>query len=230
MDRAPAIGGADRPNIVFVLFDDIGYGQQKSYRADSTFKTPNINRLAKEGIRFTDAHSAAANCTPTRYGVLTGHYPCRIGQFGVLKTYSAPIIPKTRLTVASFLKGQGYHTACIGKWHLGMNWVDGKPGTEKQLRIGARLTDGPNALGFDYFYGFTHARNIGSIIEQDRVVANVKGVENQPLMIAKALKYIEERSKEKKPFFLYFPMCPPHSPIVPAAGRGRAVSRRATGN
>jgi len=205
------------PNIVFVLFDDIGYGQPKSYRADSSFKTPNIDRLAKQGMRFTDAHSAAANCTPTRYGVLTGRYPCRIGQFGVLKTYSAPIIPKTRLTVASFLKGQGYHTACIGKWHLGMNWVDGMPGMEKQLPVGAQLTDGPNALGFDYFYGFTHARNIGSIIEQDRVVANVKGVENQPLMIKQALQYIEERSREKKPFFLYFPMCPPHSPIVPAA-------------
>ena len=211
-----ALGAADRPNIVFVLFDDMGYGQPKSYRADSSFKTPNIDRLAKEGIRFTDAHSAAANCTPTRYGVLTGRYPARIGQFGVLKTYSPPIIPKTRLTVASFLKAQGYHTACIGKWHLGMKWVDGKPGEEKKLPIGAKLTDGPNALGFDYFYGFTHARNIGSIIEQDQVVANVKGIENQPLMIAKALEYIEERSKEKKPFFLYFPMCPPHSPIVPA--------------
>ena len=205
------------PNIVFVLFDDIGYGQPKSYRADSSFKTPNIDRLAKQGMRFTDAHSAAANCTPTRYGVLTGRYPCRIGQFGVLKTYSAPIIPKTRLTVASFLKGQGYHTACIGKWHLGMNWVDGMPGMEKQLPVGAQLTDGPNALGFDYFYGFTHARNIGSIVEQDRVVANVKGVENQPLMIKQALQYIEERSREKKPFFLYFPMCPPHTPVVPAA-------------
>ena len=190
------------PNIVFVLFDDIGYGQPKSYRADSAIKTPYFDHLAKEGMRFTDAHSAAANCTPTRYGVLTGRYPSRIGQFGVLKTYSAAIIPKSRLTVASFLKGRGYHTACIGKWHLGMKWVDGMPGTEKQLPIGAQLTDGPNALGFDYFYGFTHARNIGSIIEQDRVVANVKAIENQPLMIAKAVKYIEERSREKKPFFL----------------------------
>jgi arylsulfatase A-like enzyme len=205
------------PNIVFVLFDDMGYGQPPSYRADSLFKTPNIDRLARQGMRFTDAHSAAANCTPSRYGVLTGRYPCRIGQYGVLKTYSAPIIPKTRLTVASFLKGKGYHTACIGKWHLGMNWVDGNPGTENQLPIGARMTDGPNALGFDYFYGFTHARNIGSIIEQDRVVANVKGIENQPMMIKKALQYLEDRAREKKPFFLYFPACPPHSPIVPAA-------------
>jgi arylsulfatase A len=205
-----------KPNVVFVLFDDIGYGQPPSYRTDSPFKMPNLDRLAEQGIRFTDAHSAAANCTPTRYGVLTGRYPSRIGQFGVLKTYSPPIIPKTRLTVASFLKGQGYHTACIGKWHLGMNWVDGKPVKEDQLPIGARMTDGPNALGFDYFYGFTHARNIGSVIEQDKVVANVKGIENQPMMIKQALKYLDQRAKEDKPFFLYFPMCPPHSPVVPA--------------
>jgi arylsulfatase A len=205
-----------KPNVIFVLFDDFGYGQPPSYRKDSPFKTPNVDRLAEQGMRFTDAHSAAANCTPTRYGVLTGRYPSRIGQFGVLKTYSPPIIPKTRLTVASFLKGQGYHTACIGKWHLGMNWVDGKPGKDDQLPIGARMTDGPNALGFDYFYGFTHARNIGSIIGQDKVVANVKGIENQPMMIMQALKYLDQRAKEAKPFFLYFPMCPPHSPIVPA--------------
>ena len=205
-----------KPNVVFVLFDDFGYGQPPSYRKGSPFKTPNVDRLAEQGMRFTDAHSAAANCTPTRYGVLTGRYPSRIGQFGVLKTYSKPIIPKTRLTVASFLKRQGYHTACIGKWHLGMNWVKVKRGKSEELPIGARMTDGPNALGFDYFYGFTHARNIGGIIEQDKVVANVKGIENQPMMIKKALKYLDQRAKEEKPFFLYFPMCPPHSPIVPA--------------
>ena len=199
-----------------MLFDDFGYGQPPSYRKESVFKTPNMERLAREGMRFTDAHSAAANCTPTRYGVLTGRYPCRIGQFGVLKTYSPPIIPRQRLTVASFLKQQGYHTACIGKWHLGMNWVDGKSGSENELPIGAKLIDGPNAVGFDYFYGFTHARNIGSVIEQQRVVANVESVENQPMMIRKAVEYIEQRSEKSQPFFLYFPMCPPHNPIAPA--------------
>jgi len=213
---APACAADGPPNIVFVLFDDIGYGQPTCYRADSPFKTPSIDRLAREGMRFTDAHSAASNCTPARYGVLTGRYPSRIGQFGVLKTYSAPIIPRTRPTVASFLRKHGYHTSCIGKWHLGMTWVDGKPGTEKQLPVGARLTDGPNAVGFDYFYGYTHARNIGSIIEQDAVVANVRAVENQPLMIAKAVDQIEQRAGADKPFFLYFPMCPPHSPLAVA--------------
>ena len=214
--RGLAAGRLGTPNIIFVLFDDIAYGQPTSYRAESPFRTPNIDRLAQGGMLFTDAHAAAANCTPTRYGVLTGRYPCRIGQFGVLKTYSPPIIPADRPTVASFLQQQGYHTACIGKWHLGMNWIDGKPGTEKKLPIGAKLTEGPNSRGFDYFYGFTHARNIGSIIEQDTVVANVDAVENQPLMIKQAVKYITEREKNEQPFFLYFPMCPPHSPIAPA--------------
>ena len=122
---------AGKPNIIFVLFDDMGYGQPKCYREGTEFKTPNLDRLATEGMRFTDAHSAASVCTPTRYGVMTGRYPSRIGQYGVLTTYSPPIIPKTRLTVASLLKQNGYDTACIGKWHLGMDW-DGKPGNEKE--------------------------------------------------------------------------------------------------
>ncbi|MEQ1859509.1 MAG: arylsulfatase [Chthoniobacteraceae bacterium] len=204
-----------RPNIIFVLFDDMGWAQPQSYKADSALRTPNLDRLAQQGMRFTDAHSAAAVCTPTRYGVLTGRYPSRIGQFGVLTTFSKPIIPESRMTVASLLKQNGYTTASIGKWHLGMNWVDGKPGNEKEVPIGAKITDGPNAIGFDYFYGFTHARNIGTIIEQNRVVANVNAVENQPLMIKKAVEWIGQRRKDE-PFFLYFPMCPPHEPLVPS--------------
>jgi arylsulfatase A-like enzyme len=203
------------PNIVFVLFDDMGWGQPESYNAQSKLRTPNLDRLAKEGMRFTDAHSASGVCTPTRFGILTGRYPCRIGQFGVLTTYSKPIIPAERVTVASMLKQHGYTTACIGKWHLGMNWVDGKPGTESKLPVGAQMTDGPNALGFDYFCGYTHARNIGSIIEQDRVLANVEAIENQPLMIRKAVEWIGQR-RDDEPFFLYFPMCPPHTPVVPS--------------
>ncbi len=207
---------ATKPNIVFVLFDDMGWGQPQSYVAGSALRTPNLDRLTHQGMRFTDAHSAAAVCTPTRYGVLTGRYPSRIGQFGVLTTFSQPIIPTSRVTVASLLKQHGYATACIGKWHLGLTWLDGKPGTEKEVPLGAQLKDGPTALGFDYFCGFTHARNIGSIIEQDRVIAHVAPVENQPLMIKKAVEWLDGRAKDGRPFFLYFPMCPPHEPIVPA--------------
>ena len=204
-----------KPNIVFVLFDDMGWGQPQSYRTESALRTPHLDRLATQGMRFTDAHSASAVCTPTRYGLLTGRYPSRIGQFGVLTTFSEPIIPVTRMTVASMLKQHGYATACIGKWHLGMNWVDGKPGSETEVPLGAKITGGPNAIGFDYFLGFTHARNIGTVIEQDRVAMHVKPVENQPLMIKKAVEWIGQR-KKTEPFFLYFPMCPPHTPVVPA--------------
>ncbi|MFM7182139.1 MAG: sulfatase family protein [Verrucomicrobiales bacterium] len=212
---AQAIPAAsEKPNIVFVLFDDLGYGQPKCYRDTTELKMPNVDRLATEGMRFTDAHSAAAVCTPTRYGLLTGRYPSRIGQYGVLTTYSPPIIPKTRLTVASMLKENGYETACIGKWHLGMNW-NGKPGNEDKIPVETKLLTSPNAAGFDYFYGFTHARNISTIIEQDCVAETVTDVQNQPRMIAKAVEWIEKRQADK-PFFLYFPMCPPHTPVVPA--------------
>jgi len=204
------------PNIIVVLFDDLGFGQPESYRSDSTLRMPNLNKLAAQGMRFTDAHAPAAVCTPTRYGLLTGRYPSRIGQFGVLTTYSRPIIPADRMTVASLLRRNGYVTACIGKWHLGMEWVDGKPGTEKEVPVGSKMTGGPNTIGFDYFYGFTHARNIFSVIEQDAVARIITSVESQPLMIDKAVGWIDDRAKDGKPFFLYFPMCPPHTPVVPA--------------
>lgn len=205
-----------KPNIIFVLFDDMGYGQPKCYRDETSFKTPNIDRIAKEGMRFTDAHSAASVCTPTRYGLLTGRYPFRIGQYGVLTTYSPPIISSTRLTVASLLKQQGYDTACIGKWHLGMDW-DGKPGNEKLVPAGTKLIRSPNSAGFDYFCGFTHARNIGTVIEQDTVKENVQQVETQPLLARKAVDFLDQPARRQKPFFLYLPLCPPHTPVVPAA-------------
>jgi arylsulfatase A len=221
----PALVDADAPNLVFVLFDDLGYGQPQSYNPKSALRTPNLDKLSAQGMRFTDAHTGAAVCTPTRYGVLTGRYPSRQGQFGVLTTFSKPIIPPSRMTVASMLKQQGYATACVGKWHLGMDWVEGKPGNEKEVPIGAKMVGGPNALGFDYFYGFTHARNIGTIIEQDAVVMHVEAVKNQPLMLKKAVEWLNER-KAGQPFFLYFPLGSPHEPVVPSpdfAGKSGAV-------
>jgi len=207
-----AAAESSRPNVIFFLFDDLGYGQPPCYNPQSALRMPSLDRLAAQGMRFTDAHTAAAVCTPTRYGVITGRYPARLGQFGVLTALSPPIIPSTRMTVASMLQGQGYATACIGKWHLGMKWAK----KEGPLAIGDRMTDGPNAIGFDYFYGYTEARSITEVIEQDSVVARLKKKhQNQPLMIQKAVDWLGKQNAEK-PFFLYFPICPPHAPVAPA--------------
>jgi len=208
---------AEKPNIIFVLFDDMGYGQPKCYRDATEFKTPNMDLLAKEGMRFTDAHSAASVCTPTRYGVITGRYPSRIGQYGVLTTFSKPIIPKTRLTVPALLKQHGYDTACIGKWHLGMDWGSTPTGKESAIPVGTRLVSSPTSVGFDTFYGYTHARNFGMLIEQDQVESNVEEVETQPRLAKKIVSFLDDPARKKKPFFLYLPLCPPHTPIVPAS-------------
>ena len=104
------------PNIIFILFDDLGYGEPPAYRGNSPFKMPTLDRLAREGMRFTDAHTPSAVCTPTRYGVLTGRYPMRIGQFGVLGTYSTPIIERERLTAqATGLSYRGVWQ--MASWH-----------------------------------------------------------------------------------------------------------------
>jgi len=217
----PAVSAADqarhKPNIVFVLFDDMGYGEPPCFRAKSEFKMPTLDRLAKEGMRFTDAHTPSAVCTPTRYGLLTGRYPMRIGQYGVLKTYSAPIIEKDRLTVGGFLQQHGYHTAAIGKWHLGMNW----PGTNKandkdNPPLGTAAADGPTTRGFDFFCGYTHSGNLGMVVEQDKVAVNLEPSAVQPHLAKKAVAYIDERARGGEPFFLYLPICTPHLPIVPA--------------
>ncbi len=213
---------ADKPNIIFVLLDDMGYGEPKCYREDSPFNTPNMDRLAKEGMRFTDAHSASAVCTPTRYGIMTGRYPSRIGQFGVLTSFSPSIIPNTRLTVAALMKQNGYETACFGKWHLGMDWGD-QTDTNHNVGVGTTLKSSPNSAGFDYFYGYTHSRNMGTVIEQDKVEAMVKDVETQPRLANKIVEYLNKPERKEKPFFLYLPLCPPHTPVVAApefAGKG----------
>ena len=207
-----------KPNIVFILFDDLGYGEPPLYRADSGFKMPTLDRLAREGMRFTDAHTAAAVCTPTRYGVLTGRYPMRIGQFGVLGTYSPPIIEPERLTVASMLKQRGYHTAVFGKWHLGMQW-DASAEAKKSktgMPVGTVATEGPTTRGFDEFCGYTHAANIGMVIAQDKVLTIIEAIAVQPFLAQKIVAHIDERAKAGGPFFLYVPLCTPHMPHVPA--------------
>jgi arylsulfatase A len=160
---------ADRPNILIILADDQGYGDVSANNPESKIETPHIDRLAKEGIRFTDAHTSSGVCTPTRYSLLTGRYHWRTRlQSGVLGGFSRPLIDRDRLTLAGMLSQQGYHTACFGKWHLGMNWplqggrtADDAGNFEKPFDdIGlvdyqAPITDGPVDRGFHTFYGIS---------------------------------------------------------------------------
>lgn len=144
---------ADTPNIVVILADDYGYGSANCYGADGRLiQTPNIDRLAKEGRRFTDANTTSSVCSPTRYSVVTGRYCWRTTlTSGVLGTFSPLHIESTRLNMASLLKKHGYHTAAIGKWHLGYGSSDGSP--KWRTDYSAELSPGPLDIGFDYHFG-----------------------------------------------------------------------------
>ena len=161
-----ALARAELPNIVVVLADDMGWGDPQSYQPASKIPTPNIDRLAREGMRFTDAHSPSAVCTPTRYGLLTGRYAWRTWlTSGVLDGFGPPLIDPQQDTVALLLKRSGYRTSAVGKWHLGMSWVDtrGKPMPRRTggFRPGddvdytAELQGGPLDVGFDTFLGIS---------------------------------------------------------------------------
>ncbi len=161
------------PNIIYILTDDLGYGDVSIYNADGKIKTPNIDRLAKQGMRFTDAHTTSGVCTPSRYSILTGVYPWRSRlPVGVLHGYSRTLIEKNQPTVATLLKSHAYTTGVVGKWHLGLDWVPNarsKDSVEKQINnnklygISSDMNpdqidfsvppiNGPRTQGFDYSY------------------------------------------------------------------------------
>lgn len=157
----------EKPNIVYILADDLGYGDISSLNPQSGIQTPNIDKLVDQGIHFTDYHTGSAVCTPTRYGIITGRYAWRTRlKSGVLWGYDPPLIEQERTTVASFLKSQGYRTACVGKWHLGLGWKAKDPDKpignydwEKLYEEGGgsnvdftKKVEGPNDLGFDYSF------------------------------------------------------------------------------
>ena len=177
-------GGAQaRPNIVVLLADDLGYGDVGAFNAAGRIPTPHLDRLAREGLRLTDAHTPSAVCTPTRYGLLTGRYPWRTRLArGVLWGNGDALIEPGRMTLASLLRDAGYHTAGIGKWHLGLRWAavagatpDRTTNTESApvewIDYTARIADGPTHHGFAEFFGLPASLDMRDYvyIDGDRV-------------------------------------------------------------
>ena len=240
---AAAFAQDKKPNIVIILADDLGYGDLGCYNKDSKIPTPNLDKLATQGMRFTDAHSPSAVCSPTRYGLLTGRYPFRSPlKKGVVAPWGAPIIEQDRLTLPEMLRRAGYRTACIGKWHLGWTWAtkDGKAAASgkdslSNVDFTKPIANGPTTRGFDYYFGvdlpnfppycfIENDRTLGipsvkSTLEINRpgpMLPGWKQVEILPEQSRRCVKYIEEAAKEAKPFFLYVPLTSPHYPVVPA--------------
>ncbi|HEV3339957.1 MAG TPA: arylsulfatase [Pirellulales bacterium] len=246
------------PNVVVILADDLGYGDVKCLNAKGKIATPRIDRLAAEGMIFSDAHSGSGVCTPTRYGLLTGRYAWRSKlKESVLWGYSRPLIELGRLTIAQLAKKHGYVTGCVGKWHLGLD-IPLKGGGIADDRgqflrgyaqawdvdYAGKIERGPNALGFDYFFGVGPSLDMPPFvfIENDRFTAvprrekkivrpgpaadDFEGVTVLPTLTEKALAFINAHAAEARdgqPLFLYFPLTAPHDPIEPTdAWRGKS--------
>ncbi|MDO8541361.1 MAG: arylsulfatase [Opitutaceae bacterium] len=172
---------ARQPNIVLILADDFGVGDIQASYPNNKIPTPALDRLVRQGMSFTDAHSPSAVCTPSRYGLLTGRYAWRTRlQEWVIAVYEPPLIDASRTTLPGFLQQQGYHTACIGKWHLGWEWPGPQPSqmTEQQNSqkllawdFTQPLRSGPTQRGFNYYFG-PDVPNFPpfTFIENDRVV------------------------------------------------------------
>ncbi|MCP4379331.1 MAG: arylsulfatase, partial [bacterium] len=225
-----------KPNIVLILADDMGIDSVSALNDKCGIPTPHLNALLKQGMNFTDAHSGSAVCTPTRYGILTGRYCWRSRlKRGVLWGYSPHLIEDDRMTVSSLLKQSGYNTACVGKWHLGMDMptINGKTPEAKNIDWKGTIKNGPMANGFNYFYGISASLDMHPYIyiENDRFVGecttqkaffrkgpahkDFEAIKVLPEISRKAVDFINKQAPDK-PFFVYMPLTSPHTPIVPS--------------
>lgn len=204
-----SVAAADRvnekPNVIVIFTDDQGYGDLGCY-GHPTIKTPNIDRMAAEGMRMTQFYCAAAVSTPSRAALLTGRYPVRTGMYGdkwsVLYPDAPEGLPTTEITMAKIAQDQGYRTACIGKWHLGHS-----------------APYMPNDFGFDYFYGVPYANNFLPLpmLEgyKDKPIKILEDSTDQRYLTQKYTKKVAEfiKSSKNKPFLLYYASSAPHVPL-----------------
>ncbi len=228
------------PNVVFILADDMGYGDIKSYNADSQIPTPHLDQLAEQGMRFTDAHAPGTLCVPSRYGLLTGRSPHRDEMSDWTER---PLLDSTRPTLASLLNDRGYTTYMVGKWHLGF-----EGGTEYDCA--EPLRGGPVDQGFDHYFGIPASLDIPPYfyIRDDRCVTaptdtiagnrsekeiwtdiqgpfwrggkiapNVQLDQVLPRLEEEAINYLDahEENQAQQPFFLYLALTAPHTPWLP---------------
>ena len=227
---------AKKPNVVFILADDLGYGDLSCYGA-THFQTPACDRLANEGMRFTDAHSPSAVCTPTRYSVLTGRYAWRswLKNWVLMENHPLLIDPE-RLTMGNLFQAAGYTTGCIGKWHLG--W-----GKKLDGNFNGEVKPGPLEVGFDSFFGVPFSHNSSKPLQvfvRDRRIVNLKpdlGYKS-PKAMKDTVRKLEDTAIElsteavsfvarnkDRPFFLYYPTTNVHFPLTPNSRfKGRTKS------
>jgi len=185
----------NKPNIIFILADDMGIGDVSGLNPASKIKTPNLDLLLESGLNFTDAHTTSSVCTPTRYGIITGQYPWRtkLKSF-VLNGYSKSMIEDNTDTTPSLLKRNGYNTAMIGKWHLGWNWeINGEElyvntanrpynldnATINNIDYSKPFSKGPTDVGFDYFYGINASLDFPPYTYSENNKATVLPTTNQ---------------------------------------------------
>ncbi|MFP6692758.1 MAG: arylsulfatase [Pirellulales bacterium] len=245
-----ASAAAKKPNVIVILGDDMGIDSVSAFNAKMGLKTPAIDQLASEGMSFMDAHSTSAVCSPTRYSVLTGRYNWRSRlKRGIVGQWERPLIVDARLTLPEMFRNKGYATCMIGKWHLGWHWPKkggGVTQTLQEIDFTKPIKGGPNSHGFDYYYGddvpnwppyawCENERLLGKLTAQMKRGAMV-GVSAGPAVPnwdfsavlleygRRCAQYVRERKDNEQPFFLYFPMPSPHTPIAPG-GKFKGITK-----
>ena len=241
---APDSNASEQPNVIIVMADDLGIGDITPTNPDCKIKTPNLQRLADQGLTFLDAHTPSSVCTPTRYGLLTGRYNWRSRlERGVLNGRSEHLIPAERPTLGHLMKRAGYHTSMIGKWHLGWDWHK----TDGKIDFTKPVLNGPDINGFDQYYGHCGSLDMPPYVWVDtgQITAlpdreeGVNKAQNRygwyrkgpigadfhidqvlPHLFNKSIEYVNQRAeaaKQGSPFFLYLALPAPHTPIVPVS-------------